>query len=101
MKTTMETEAIDRLFLELAQVTQATTVKELALQSELALLREAVGIAYGHLWMVNNEHGTPGDIYTPERAAYEARKMLRDTMTHKQRGEFINRVFAQAHGLGA
>ena len=36
----METETIDRLFLELSQVTQATTAKELALQNEVAALRE-------------------------------------------------------------
>lgn len=35
----METETIDRLFLELSQVTQTTTAKELALQSEVQVLR--------------------------------------------------------------
>ncbi len=53
-----------------------------------------IGLAYGHLWMVNNEPGTP-NRYSPERAAYEARKLLRDTMTQEQRGAFINRVIAQ------
>lgn len=38
----METETIDRLFLELSQVTQATTEKEIALHSEVCLLREAL-----------------------------------------------------------
>lgn len=38
----METETIDRLFLELSQVTQATTAKELALQDEVQRLREAL-----------------------------------------------------------
>lgn len=35
----METETIDRLFLELSQVTQAVTVKEIALQVEVQRLR--------------------------------------------------------------
>ena len=78
----------------------ADTVARLALMRELETLREVVGLAYGHLWMVNNEPGTP-HRYSPERAAAEARKLLRDTMTHEQRGEFINRVIAQAPDIGA
>lgn len=38
--TTLETETIDRLFLELSQVTQATTKKELQLQLEIETLRK-------------------------------------------------------------
>jgi hypothetical protein len=38
----MQTETIDRLFLELSQVTGATTAKELALLRELNALRAAV-----------------------------------------------------------
>lgn len=76
----------------------ADTEARLALVRELETLREAVGLAYGHLWMVSiqsfqNEPGTPHHC-TPERAAYEARKLLRDTMTHEQRWQFINRVLA-------
>ncbi|MFA6904480.1 MAG: hypothetical protein WC236_15500 [Gallionellaceae bacterium] len=52
---------------------------------------ERVAIAYGYLWHVNNETGTPCQ-YPPERAAYEARKILRDMMTHEQRGDAINKV---------
>lgn len=52
---------------------------------------EAIATAYGYLWHVNNEPGTPNQ-YPPERAAYEARKILRDQMTHEQRGLAINRV---------
>lgn len=66
----------------------------------LEKLRELVGLAYGYLWLVNNEPGTPHQ-YKPERAAYEARKLLRDTMTHEQRAKFINRVVAQVRDLGA
>jgi len=52
-------------------------------------LRKKIAVAYGYLWHVNNEPGTPCQ-YPPERAAYEARKILRDTMTHEQRGDGIN-----------
>jgi hypothetical protein len=38
----METQTIDRLFLELSQVTHATTAKENALQDEVKRLREAL-----------------------------------------------------------
>lgn len=78
----------------------ADTAARLALVRELETLREVVGLAYGHLWMVNNEPGTPRR-YPPEKAAYEARKLLRDTMTHEQRGAFINRVIASVPGLEA
>ena len=60
-------------------------------RQENAQLREAIALAYGYLWHVNNEPGTPSQ-YPPERAAYEARKALCDLMTHEQRGEAINRV---------
>jgi|WetSurMetagenome_2_1015567.scaffolds.fasta_scaffold415882_3 hypothetical protein len=53
--------------------------------------QKSISIAYGYLWHVNNESGTPNQ-YPPERAAYEARKVLRDLMTHEQRGEAINMV---------
>ena len=87
----METETIDKLFLELSQVTQATTAKEIELSKKLTYLQDRVGLAYGFLWCVNNEPGTPNQ-YPPERAAYEARKLLLDTLTHEQRGEYINRA---------
>lgn len=54
-------------------------------------LLEAVQKAYGYLFHVNNEPGTPNQ-YPPERAAYEARKILRDFLTHEQRGDGINAV---------
>ena len=58
---------------------------------EVEKLRSAISTAYGYLWHVNNEPGTPNQ-YPPERAAYEARRALRDLMTKEQRGEAINRV---------
>ena len=54
-------------------------------------LEDAIAIAYGYLWHVNNEPGTPNQ-YMHEKAAHEARIVLRDLMTHEQRGEAINRV---------
>ena len=46
--------------------------------------------AYGHLWHVNNEPMAPIPTYTPEKAAYAARKVLRDLLTSEQRGDAIN-----------
>jgi hypothetical protein len=55
-------------------------------------LEDAIALAYGYLWHVNNEPMAPVPMYSPEKAAYEARKVLRDLMTHEQRGEAINKV---------
>lgn len=68
-----------------------TGCKREALQAENDRLRAAMGVAYGYLWWVNNEPGTPHQ-YAPERAAYEARKVLRDLLTRAERGHFINVV---------
>jgi hypothetical protein len=71
------------------------------LMKEAAALREKVALAYGHLWHVNNEPYAPVPIYTPEKAAYEARKILRDTLTSEQRGDAINatrQVWGSARG---
>jgi hypothetical protein len=46
----LDTEAIDRLFLELSQFTHATTAKELALRAEVARLRKALE------WIVQPDH---------------------------------------------
>jgi len=54
-------------------------------------LEDAIAVAYGYLWHVNNEPGTPNQ-YAPDKAAHEARKVLRDLMTHDQRGEAISRA---------
>ncbi|MBK8810780.1 MAG: hypothetical protein IPN69_08635 [Acidobacteria bacterium] len=62
--------------------------------TEIERLRAAMALAYGYLWHVNNEPMAPVPLYSPEKAAYEARKVLRDMMTHKQRGEAINMVRA-------
>lgn len=67
---------------------------------ENARLRAAIGEAYGYLWCVNNEPGTPHQ-YPPERAAYEARKLLRDLLTTQERGRFINAAVAAVRGSPA
>ena len=59
--------------------TQAAQDEMQRLTAELAHLREKVGLAYGYLWCVNNEPCAP-DYMPPDRMAYEARKLLRDTM---------------------
>lgn len=63
-----------------------------ALESQLAESRERFALAYGLLWHVNAgvdaPWGTPS--VTPERAAMESRKLLRDMLTNEQRGDGIN-----------
>jgi hypothetical protein len=63
------------------------------LQARLAAAEADIATAYGYLWHVNNEPGTPHQ-YPPERAAYEARKVLRERLTKEQRGAAINAVRA-------
>jgi hypothetical protein len=53
---------------------------------------KAVQEAYGWLWHVNNEPMAPIQMWSPESAAHEARKCLRDLLTTEQRGEAINAV---------
>ena len=59
------------------------------LREELRSLKDSIAMAYGFLWHVNNEPGTPQQ-YDPERAAYEARKILRDKLTNEMREHGIN-----------
>ena len=65
--------------------------RSIAAEAELARLRAAIQTAYGYLWCVNNEPGTPNQ-YSPERAAHQARKHLRGMLTTEQRGHGINDV---------
>jgi len=68
-------------------------------------LKKAVQEAYGWLWHVNNEPTAPVPMWPPERAAYEARKCLREELTTDERGEAINAIRslmenkARAHGI--
>jgi uncharacterized phage infection (PIP) family protein YhgE len=54
--------------------------------------KAAVSLAYGYLWHVNMEPMAPVPMYSPEKAATEARKQLRDLLTHEERGQAINQV---------
>ncbi|MBP8821723.1 MAG: hypothetical protein KBH08_06435 [Brachymonas sp.] len=65
--------------------------KLIAAEARVAVLEAAIQTAYGYLWCVNNEPGTPNQ-YSPERAAHEARKHLRGMLTTEQRGHGINDV---------
>ena len=67
---------------------QDEEIARLTAERDAALAK--VALAYGHLWHVNNEPAAPIPIYTPEKAAYEARKILRDMLTSEQRGDAIN-----------
>lgn len=53
-----------------------------------------VADAYGWLWCVNEEPATP-NRFPAERAAYNARKLLRELLTHEQRGIGINNAVIQ------
>lgn len=70
---------------------------ELAL-ARVAELEGAIQTAYGYLWCENNEPGTPIALYPTEKAAYEARKVLRDLLTTEQRGIGINSVLPIVRG---
>ena len=64
--------------------------------AEIGRLKAAIARAYGYLWCVNCEPGTPRQ-YPPERAAYAARKELRDLLTKEQRGAAINAAVQEVH----
>ena len=57
--------------------------------------KAAIQMAYGHLWMVNNEPGTP-HRYSPEAAAHKARRLLRELLTKEERGDGINSAMLAA-----
>ena len=56
--------------------------------------RKAVQEAYGWLWHTNNEPMAPVPMWSPEQAAYQARKCLRELLTTAERGEAINAIAA-------
>lgn len=62
--------------------------------SDAEIWKQAVMLAYGHLWHVNNEPMAPIPMRSPEKAAYAARKVLLDLLTHEERGLAINEVRA-------
>ena len=69
-----------------AKLTEAERLNKVAL--------ERIAFAYGYLWHVNTEPMVPVIIYSPQQSAMDARKILRDLMTHEQRGEAIGKVQA-------
>lgn len=60
-------------------------------------IKQAIQKAYGHLWMVNNEPGTPNQ-YSPDQAAYKARRLLRGILTKEERGDGINSAMLEVNG---
>jgi len=85
----------------LRSAAHATTVSHANLGSPEPAAQDArdaaLGLAYGYLWHVNNMHpgyDAPADYsfpqLSPEKAAYAARKVLRDLLTNEQRGVGIN-----------
>lgn len=57
--------------------------------------RAAVHEAYGWLWHVNTEPMAPMPMWSPEQAAYMARRELRELLTMTERGNAINSVAAK------
>ena len=64
--------------------------------NEIEKMEAAMALAYGYLWLINNEPGTPRQ-FSPQSAAYKARKELRDLLTQEQRGRAINDVMTIIH----
>jgi len=64
------------------------------MMSEIKALKEAISLAYGHLWHINNEPLAPIPLYSPEQATYKARKFLFQVMTNAERCIAINAVRA-------
>lgn len=69
-----------------------TPAASLVAEPEKPACHTNVQLAYGYLWHVNNEPGTPAPMYSPEKAAYKARHYLSALMTHEERGIAINAV---------
>lgn len=53
-------------------------------------LQDAIALAYGHLWCLTEDPGTPSPLRSPMDAAYAARKILRALLTTEQRGNGID-----------
>lgn len=83
---------IDRLTERLAgayaSVNLLTEMLEAKAPQEARGLQDKISRAYGYLWHVNNSG--VGFQFSPEKAAHMARRVLRDTLTHEQRGNAIN-----------
>ncbi|WP_336817247.1 hypothetical protein [Burkholderia gladioli] len=55
-------------------------------------LLATVGTAYGYLWHINEMTEAPIPHYSPAKAAYASRRVLREFLTSEQRGIAINEV---------
>ncbi|WP_244119696.1 hypothetical protein [Burkholderia gladioli] len=74
----------------LAPVAQAVAADGAATDYERLLA--AVGTAYGYLWHINEMTEAPIPHYSPAKAAYASRRVLREFLTPEQRGIAINEV---------
>ncbi len=81
-----------------AELVGTTTAPAPLLPAEL---RKAVQEAYGWLWHVNQEPMAPIPMWEPEKAAYQARKCLRELLTTAERGEAINAIAAHIDKIAA
>jgi len=59
---------------------------------EARKLRDALKMAYGHLWHVNLEPLAPVALRSYEVAAIAARRILMEALTNDERGDAINQV---------
>ncbi len=59
---------------------------------EARKLRDALKLAYGHLWHVNTEPMAPVPMRSYEDAAFAARRILMGALTNDERGDAINQV---------
>lgn len=59
---------------------------------EARKLRDALKLAYGHLWHVNLEPMAPVPMRSYEDAAFAARRILMGALTNDERGDAINQV---------
>ena len=57
---------------------------------EIKMLKEAISLAYGHLWHINTEMLAPVALYPPDQAASAARKSLLTVMTTTERANAID-----------
>jgi len=84
----------DAIIKQYMEAAAALAAENKVLRDDNTHMTQAMMHAYGHLWHVNNEPMAPVPLYSPEKAAYEARKILRDMLTSEHRGIAINQVQA-------
>lgn len=89
----LQMEAADEI--DALRKTNASQSVHIISQSDrIKVLEEVMSLAYGHLWSINTEPGTPSTIYRPEAASYVARKILQGMLTTEQRGNGITALRA-------